>query len=1143
MSDDYGSISIEAPDEKRTTKQRKPRTNRLKSKAQKEKPEKIEEPKSKKSSKDDEEPIKKSKRAKNKRGTGLKVSLFFVSILLLSATLYLGLGFYGIPYYLEKQLQAVSNNNDQLNFNSTSIAFNPLSFDLNINQLVISDKAKGHNENDLLTIPKIEFKISPEALLNGQIVSTQTNINSPHIVIYKRKDGNFNVNDSLTNITTSKIIEQIPVNFSLENIEAKNGSFNYLDNLSSASHLATEINLTVPYIGNTKDKFIDTSNLSFSALVNGSPVNFSSGDSINSDKLKFSLVNIELEKYYKYLPATIPFDLTKGIGNGEVELALNNSIDNDFHLSIKLDASDVLLKHHDNNSTLQFPSASLDADIMPFDKKITVRKLNLQKPQLRTNVQLNEITDIFKNETKDTTVKLQNLQINKATISDQSGKNNLLSKLKVEVNNYSNKENSGEFKLSALMGISPISWQGKLKDESFVGPLTIDKLSITKFAQLTKIQLNKKDSGQLSLSTVFSHTKNEKAYSSKFSKTTILIKNASFYDKTTKWLVSTEISLKNATFSGDKSSLGDVTIKGAKLNIDNAALPQLLTKFNKNSDNSLASLSFNGKANISKNNLPLIQASKLSINLKQLDKDKLTIDNFDLQAKLKNGGTFSGQGRCQLKPFAIWLSSKFKKIPSNNISAAIKEANLFSDIDGKVSGSGVIVIPSFSFKGSIDITKSEVASEYSPIRSWLSANFQKLHYRSSKKQFLAETITINQPYIDWQRSNDQPSPFKRTENMLLGLSKGSGKSIKVDKIILKNGIVNIADKRVSPQWNGRISKFNGVIDNLNSKEKDTAIIYDFSGSFANSAITAQGNMTPFAAPPSHDLSLIIKDFPAATFSAQMPQIKLVGAIPKYVNVDLVQEKNESGIKTAVDLQLMNIKPKRETTAIALAMLQGNSDFPHFTIANHSSDTEKDLLLLENIKRYAKQLQIKTDISPFLLADERFFDLKGKNKAEFLFGQTVLSGDGIEHLIRLREFLTAYPELAVQITGNSSQKVDRLAMQEQLSHIEEARVRDINSKRLETWKQEQAQKLNDIPDVDDFMEEDIFIPLQAEPVYVTDKMLIELANQRAETVATVLNGQLALDTDRIQVIKTKSLTEDASNAAVIKLASKNFIRAY
>ncbi|MGL1931303.1 MAG: DUF748 domain-containing protein [Desulfotalea sp.] len=1143
MSDDFGSINIEAPDEgSNIPKKRGSRRKRAKEQvAPSETPLTVEPAQATKA---EENPIptpvppkqsKKDKPKKRKRSKTLPIFFFAILPLLLIAS-YFAIGFIAIPLYLNQQIQNIANND--ISLSKPKISFNPISFELHIKNLQINSH-QTNNERDLIDLPSLKFHISPRAILNGQIISTKTEINNPTVSIYKRNDGSINLSEKFSNFKLSKILDEITFYFALEKISINDGHFIYEDIPGATSHLAEKVFLSTPVLSNIPGKDTDSGNTSFSAIINGSPISFTP-DSESNDKISLNLENIGLAKYFQYLPNILPFNIINGTGNGNIVISLTSKGDGPS-LNLKLEADSILMNHQDNDTSLEISKAIFDATILPFSKQVIVNKIVLQNPFLKTTSKINEMADVFASASQKAQLTVNELRIKNGTITNVSGKTKKLESIEAKISQYTNiGKGSGSFDITAKNGISMVSWQGQMQENVFSGPLKISNLPITDFAKWTNIDFNKQDSGDLNLSATLSHIKNGAKYNNTISKAKVLIKNAKLYHAGKQWLAAKEISISGASFKDEKNNLGSVKIKSGNANFSQYSPPKFLSDFGNEKNTILKSLDFDGVATIRDKKGIFFSASALSIQAKDLDLAQLSTDNISIKAKIKSGGTLSSKGRCKIKPFSALLNSKFTLVPAASIAKAVNGTNFFSNLTGKISGSGTINLPAFSYKGSLSIGPNKLPKNLGPLKSWKSAYFHNYSYQSKSKQFTVSSITLKQPIFTWQRGNVTNSPNTSPGKMLrkmIGANK-KGQSLRINRVKIKQGIINIEDKRLKPQWNGKISNVNGSVEAINSKSSNKPTVFNLTGKFVDAKIKAQGSMKVFSSSPRHNLSLIINDLPVTAFSSQLPQLKKMGAIPKFVDLDLIQEQDNSGIKTAVNLKIKGIKPKWESTAVALAILQGKGKYPTLTIANQSS-TGKNVPLVKIINNYAQQLQMKTDISPFLLADQKFFDLKGKEKVEFLFGQTVLAGASTEILIRLREFLTNYPKLDVQVQGFASKKVDRIAMQEQLYEFEEQRVAVINNKRLAQWKKEQLESQNDIPDEEGFKEENIFIPLQPEPSYVTDEMLIELANQRAKTVATILSGQLALASDRIRIAKTTSLVGDSSNSATVKLASKNF----
>jgi hypothetical protein len=116
-----------------------------------------------------------------------------------------------------------------------------------------------------------------------------------------------------------------PMTFSVDNIQILNSKIDFDDRPVATKHTIAQINLTVPFISNKADYKESFVQPSFSAVINGTPVNFKGGSKVFADSREtsfdISLRDIDIPYYLGYAPAEL--NVKTPSGKLDVEMSLS----------------------------------------------------------------------------------------------------------------------------------------------------------------------------------------------------------------------------------------------------------------------------------------------------------------------------------------------------------------------------------------------------------------------------------------------------------------------------------------------------------------------------------------------------------------------------------------------------------------------------------------------------------------------------------------------------------------------------------------------------------------------------------------------------------------------------------------------------
>ena len=231
---------------------------------------------------------------------------------------YVLFGFLGIPRIVRYVLVDVVPESIHRRVEVGEIAFNPFRLELNISNLSIKSRLKG---KDFVKIGGLDLDIEAVSLPKRALVVSKLQIERPHVFLERDKKGCLNIEDLLGGeegeAEAKGKKEEAPPKFSINNIEIKDGTLLFKDDLKGALHKVEKINIGIPFISDVGQNVKVYVKPYFSASFNGSPVAFKGQTRPfardRDTKIHLRFFNIDVSKYLKYIPDYNGLRLRKGI--------------------------------------------------------------------------------------------------------------------------------------------------------------------------------------------------------------------------------------------------------------------------------------------------------------------------------------------------------------------------------------------------------------------------------------------------------------------------------------------------------------------------------------------------------------------------------------------------------------------------------------------------------------------------------------------------------------------------------------------------------------------------------------------------------------------------------------------------------------
>ena len=317
----------------------------------------------------------------------LWISLFFI--------FYTFFGFFILPLIFQKatisRLTEILDRKVELE----KVKFNPYTLILDYERLQVGEK-KG--EKQFISIHKLTFDLQSGSLITLSPVVNKITMIRPSIRIIRFKEGQYNFSDLIPDSASDPDNENLEkektkkiFTYSLSNISIQEGEIEIIDMPKDKTHMLTQLNFGIPFISNAESHIDTYIKPYFNVNVNGSPIDLkaSSKPFIKSRNtlMDFQINDIELKKYFTYVPFKTGIDVAKGT----VDLSLGIEFaqaDNpeelpDLFLTAELDLNQIDIRTLDGRPLYEMGNLNISLDRSDiFRGDFNFKKIHFSSPKV-----------------------------------------------------------------------------------------------------------------------------------------------------------------------------------------------------------------------------------------------------------------------------------------------------------------------------------------------------------------------------------------------------------------------------------------------------------------------------------------------------------------------------------------------------------------------------------------------------------------------------------------------------------------------------------------------------------------------------------------------------------------------------------------
>lgn len=1024
-------------------------------------------------------------------------SLLFAFLLFFIAGSYLVIGLWGIPKYISTSLPDSFSQRTGMALRLGRVEFNPFSFALKISDISVIENSD--TAVPLFSLQSFATDIAPLSLLQGEVIAKRLVLDTFQLNLIRNGEGDYNYyvpapGGTKTSPTAFLDFSNLPFRFSFNNISLANGGITFHDNPNNNTHIIKEIQLTLPNLSNFSFQAKEYIHPSFSAIVNGSPIQLTgqaalTGNSKDTDaglrtELSCNFNAIDLSKYFNYLPFGLPFDVTEGKAEGSLRLTFAQS-DTDDMLSVdfSMQASEMALRSSDESFKLRIPSAKLEGSIQPLTGNTHLKSIELRDPttsisekfsfsQFKAFASLTIAKDgANTSQNGGPEVKIDLLQADNGTIilsgDDPKANRDSWKDLQLTLKNYTNTiagsaaGKQATFRLSGRQENSKatLNWQGYLDEHLLpAGDLQLGEFSAAKLFTLlglsdTQVKKGSVDvQGHLSFKDYPDLDLNSRIT---LAEGTLTFTDLTLIENTHVWYSAPATKFTGFSKDAKKIALGSVYLKNSTMHLFTDNLPTMVKKFGAAKRSiGIEALDFSGTLTLadSRKKLPELQFDKVSlqaINLSRLESSSER-DNLTLTASLGKSGDIQAKGKVRLNPFVTSLTTGFSGITGSQLLPWLGDSGLIADAATQLAGKGTFSFPYVSFNGQLLLRNGTLSRKNTPYFTWKEIHLNDFRYNSDPLHLGASRCDIVEPKISWTYTKDSPHLITALSGFLQKHFQPNGKkendtgklpSLEVQSVNISTASIQLKDNRLTPSWSGNIEGLRGSIEKVSSDPAAENSSYTLSGMIESVPFSLAGTIHLFNLNKNGSSDFTLNNFPLSSYRQPLAKQLDMDASKAEVSVASKSSWGNGLLNQDATLELRNITPRSAKAESALTLALMTDAENRFTLPVHTEqklDQSPSPLVNEAMAAFQK-LMLKAAVSPLLVAGGDFSDLIGEEHAEFHPGQILLTDKGQQSIARFSSLLSTHPNIRLTVTGSADAAIDEEAMRKDLEEAEQQRV--------------------------------------------------------------------------------------------------------
>ena len=272
------------------------------------------------------------------------------------------------------------------NVSIEQIRINPYAMTATVRGFVMNER---QSKATALSFDELYINLQLQSLIRLAPVIKELRLSKPYINVARNEDYKYNFQDLIDEFTSGAPGGPTP-QFALNNIQVTDGRIDFDDRPEKTKHSISSIRLGIPFISSLPsytDIFVRPS---FSANVNGAPVQLGGQakpfDATHDSVIELDIDNLKISKYLEYSPIELNFNVRSGELNGKIKAAFRTAKDKPslFDIGGTLGLRNLAVEQNGGVPVLKLARLDVLIDtISVFANRATVKSIKADGIELR----------------------------------------------------------------------------------------------------------------------------------------------------------------------------------------------------------------------------------------------------------------------------------------------------------------------------------------------------------------------------------------------------------------------------------------------------------------------------------------------------------------------------------------------------------------------------------------------------------------------------------------------------------------------------------------------------------------------------------------------------------------------------------------
>lgn len=437
-----------------------------------------------------------------------------------------------------------------------------------------------------------------------------------------------------------------------------------------------------------------------------------------------------------------------------------------------------------------------------------------------------------------------------------------------------------------------------------------------------------------------------------------------------------------------------------------------------------------------------------------------------LQATINGVAPLSVSGEIVPETTAATLQVDLAKLPLRDLLAYLPDYPTLHLKSGDVGAKGTLSMlpadapgPELSFAGDATVADFDLieAAGKREFVSWRRVDVRGLHYTAAPDAVSIKTVTATRPYARVIVAPDQTINLvsvlgAATPATAQAAAKApSQMPIKIDKIVLAQGVMSFADYSIEPNFQARIDALRGTIAGLSSSNGSVAKI-DLAGQIINrySPVSITGETDPFAYDKHTDIKLSFKNIELPIFNPYSGRFAGYAIAKGKLSTELHYKIDKRALVAEHHVLLDQLEWGAATDSkdkvslpirLATSLLKDRHGVIDLNLPVTGSLDDPKFRVGPVVWQIIKNLVVKIVTAPFSFLGSLFEGAEDAQFVDFAPGSAALSDKAKASLPALAKGLIDRPALKIDIPAGPAAEADAAALADQRLHAAVAALQD------------------------------------------------------------------------------------------------------